>query len=179
MRTLKQPGPVSQPRRVVRKGALGGRLHVTLTDGDLLEGLRDALAGAGVDRAGVKLLGGTLDGFWYMTGMVDPTGARVATYGAPTVLEGPVTLVSGDAILGAGPEGEPLVHCHAVLVDGDGKIHGGHVVPGKAPVVSVTAIATVTEDAGFEVGRDDETNYSIFQATGFQVTGFRATGAAS
>ena len=166
MRTLTQPGPVSQPRRVACKAALAGRFHVSLAKGDLLEGLRDSLTAVGISQAGIKLIGGTLKGIWYMTGMVDPTGARVATYGEPTVLEGPVTLVSGDAILGLGPDGEPLVHCHAVLVDPNGRIHGGHIVPGKASVDQVTAVVTATEGAGFVVGRDDETNYSIFQATG-------------
>lgn len=172
MRTLKQPGPPTPMRREAIVAREAGHFCLVLPEGvDLLHGLRDALLAHGIADAAVQLVGGECAGVSYMTGMADASGARVATYGAPTVLEGPVTVIAGNAFLGHDRSdqlgGGPIVHCHAVLVDRDGRIHGGHVVPGVCPVgaAGVTLRVTAFDGAGFAAEYDVETNYPIFRPT--------------
>ena len=62
-------------------------------------------------------------------------------------------------------EGGTLLHCHAVVVDRDGRIHGGHLPPGvcTAGAEGLTALVTALDGAGFQAAYDAETNYPIFQ----------------
>lgn len=166
MRTLTQPGTPSLPRLVVRPIAQGRSLRVRLPAGaDLLTGLTAALVAHGVADAGVQLLGGVFASMQYLTGQPDHTGQRVATYGAPTTLEGPVRLIGGNCVLGRDAKGAPLLHCHAVVADRAGRVHGGHL-PAKVCILGAagaTALVTVLGADGFQVAYDAETNYDIFQ----------------
>lgn len=165
MRTLQQPGAALEPRRLVARGEVGEELRVVLREGsDLLTGLAEVLAARGIADAAVQLTGGGFSSLQYLTGQPDASGRRIATYGPPTALEGPVMLVGGNAILGRDAAGRPLLHCHAVVVDREGRVHGGHLPAGvciAGPEGVVCHVAALT-GVGFRVGEDSETNYSIF-----------------
>lgn len=165
MRTVKQPGPPAKPRLLSVAAGNGGEFRLVLREGeDLLNGLAASLGRAGIASAAVALAGGRFSRMQYLTGQPCDDGTRVATYGAPTVLEGPVLLLSGNAFLGLDLEGKPIVHCHAVLVDNKGKVHGGHLPPGVCTVGRGGLIAHVAAFAGvaLEVRYDAETNYPVF-----------------
>ncbi|MBM3572699.1 MAG: DNA-binding protein [Alphaproteobacteria bacterium] len=170
MRVLTQPGPPSAARREAAFGRASAQLRLTLAPGtDLLHGIRDALTSRGVTDAAIALVAGDYAKLSYMTGMVDASGARVATYGAPTALAGPVAVIAGNAFLGRDRSGRlglgPIVHCHAVFVDRDGRVHGGHMVPGACPAGAAGLVLWVTalDGAGFAAEYDAETNYPIFR----------------
>jgi predicted DNA-binding protein with PD1-like motif len=170
MRTLKQPGPPTPSRLDAVEARAAGQFRLTLPPGtDLLHGIRDALIARAITDAAVTLASGGFAGLSYMTGMPDASGQRVATYGAPTVLDGPIALVAGNAFLGRDRSGQlgggPVVHCHAVVVDNAGRIHGGHIVPGRCPVGAegVALWVTALDGAGFAAEYDAETNYPIFR----------------
>jgi predicted DNA-binding protein with PD1-like motif len=166
MRTLKQPGPVSQPRLVALPAEAAQELRVVLPAGsDLHQGLVSTLRDAGITDAAIRITGGSFASMQYLTGQPDASGARVATYGAPTLLAGPVLLIGASAILGRLENGDPILHCHAVVADRDGRTHGGHLPPGEciAGPEGLTAWVTVLAGGGFAVGYDAETNYQIFQ----------------
>ena len=165
MRTLTQPGPPLQPRRLIAWAEAGGEFRVTLAEGDdLLNGLRATLAAASVSQAAVTVSSAVFSQFSYLTGQEDASGARVATYGAPTHLEGPVQLIGANAILGSDAEGKALVHCHAVVVDRAGTVHGGHLPPGACILGAGGAVAwaAALKGSGFGVAYDSETNYPLF-----------------
>ena len=166
MRTLVQPGAPLQPRRLLEWAAPTADLRVTLAAGqDLLLGLVVALAARSVSHAAVQVLSADIARMAYLTGQPDHSGQRVATYGAPTWLEGPVTLLGGNGILGPGPDGDTLLHCHAVMVDAAGRLHGGHLPPGDCLLAAGGAAALVTplREAAFAAAFDSETNYPLFQ----------------
>ncbi len=165
MRTLAQPGEALNPRRLAVSAESGADWRVRLPAGaDLLNGLVAALSAQGVRQAAVSILGGCFAQVAYLTGQPDRSGERVATYGEPTHLAGPVMLLGANAILGMNPKDEPLIHCHAVLVDRDGRLHGGHLPPGAALLGGDGAVALVSTltDGGFKVAYDSETNYPLF-----------------
>ncbi|MGF1628731.1 MAG: PCC domain-containing protein [Kiloniellaceae bacterium] len=166
MRTLTQPGPPLQPRRLLEWAAPATDIRVRLSGGqDLLCGLVAALAERGLHYAAVQVIAAEIARMAYLTGAEDLSGARVATYGPPTWLEGPVTLIGANGILGPGPDGETLLHCHAVVVDATGRLHGGHLPPGDVRLAEggAVALATPLREAAFVAAYDSETNYPLFQ----------------
>ncbi len=166
MRTLQQPGKPLQPRRLLAWAAPTEDLRVTLARGqDLLRGLVQALGDRGIAHAAVQVISADIARMAYLTGAEDPSGERVATYGPPTWLEGPVTLLGANGILGPGPDGQTLLHCHAVVVDAEGRLHGGHLPPGDCLLGEGGAVALVTplREAAFAAAFDSETNYPLFQ----------------
>ena len=165
MRTMTHPGPRQEPRILATTGTAAEDMIVTIPPGaDLLTGIRDAARAAGAKGGAAELLGGDLGDLHYFTGGPDPTGKRLATYGEPTPLKAPVMLLSGNAIVGIDAEGEPLVHAHAVMVDRDGQVHGGHLPPGGCTVGKdgVRILLVKHDPAVFKVSDDPETNYAIF-----------------
>lgn len=166
MRLLKHPGRPLPPRRPAAVGRCAGEWRVTLPPGsELTEGLAGALAARGVRHAALQLVAGGFETLACQTGGPDPSGARVAVYDEPRRLEGPLTLIGGNGILGLGADGRPSLHCHAVVVDAAGRLRGGHLPAGGASVgaegliVQVAALA----DAGFAAAPDEETGFTLFQ----------------
>jgi predicted DNA-binding protein with PD1-like motif len=178
LRTIKQPGRPARPRILSVRAASGGELRLIVPEGaDLLGGLVAALRRAGVVSAAVALVGGRFRRMQYLTGQPCNDGTRVATYGAPTTLEGPVGLISGNAFLGLDQNGMPIVHCHAVIVDRKGRVHGGHLPPGACTVGKggIVAHAAAIADAALAVRHDEETNFPVFHpATMDALTSVRA-----
>lgn len=164
-RLIEQPGTPLLPRRMCEWAEAGTELRLSLGEGaDLLPELAKVLSGQDIKSAALQIISGHFDKVSYFTGMIDKSGARVATYGAPRVLEGPVLLLGANAIFGLGEAGVPLVHCHAVMVDAKGRVHGGHLPLEGCILGSGGAVVIVAplRNAGFEVAYDSETNYSLF-----------------
>lgn len=169
MRLLKQPGPLSPARHAIAWGEAGPSCRLTIGAGeDLMECLITALARAGIESAGLQLLGGVVARLSFMTGRaVEPGGgiAQVATRSGPHEIACPATVIGGNAILGRDGEGVPTLHVHATFVDASGAVRGGHLLPGRciAGPGGLRLQVTAVEGAGFEVGADRETGFDIFQ----------------
>jgi len=59
--------------------------------------------------------------------------------------------------------GSTWIHCHARWTDGAGKLHCGHVLPDETVLMDPVELElALLVDAGFEVGPDQETNFSLF-----------------
>lgn len=172
-RCIEQPGPPLSPRRMCVWTETGPELRLTLQEGvDLLPELARLLSERDIKSAALQVISGHFDKVSYFTGMADESGMRVATYGAPRVLKGPVLVLGANAIFGIGEAGVPLVHCHAVMVDAEGRVHGGHL-PLEGCILGsqgAVVIASPLKDAGFEVAYDSETNYSLFHPAVIQPT---------
>ncbi len=165
MRRGQHPGPPQEPRRLHQRARAAGEYRIHLEPGEELHsGLLEALATLGLEQAALSLVAGSFDAFSYLTGQPDASGERLATYGAPTLPPAPVTLIGANALVGQGAEGAPLLHCHAVVVDAEGKVHGGHLPPGACIVGAggLTVQVLGLAEGGFAVAYDAETNYAIF-----------------
>jgi len=181
LRTIKQPGRPARPRILSVPATSAGELRLVIAESaDLLGGLIAALRKAGVVSAAVALVGGRFRRMQYLTGQPCNDGTRVATYGAPTVLEGPVGLISGNAFLGLDQNGTPIVHCHAVVVDRKGRVHGGHLPPGACIVGrgGIIAHAAAIAGAALAVRHDDETNFPVFHPMTMDALAAERAGAA-
>ena len=128
----------------------------------LIDGVSNAMEAIGWPSATLLLLGGAMARAVYHTSMLTPGGPRWIDYGPPREVPAPAWLVMGSATFGAGPAGEPAIHCHAVLAGADGVV-GGHLSPHLCIIGpdGLVAHATSASDAGFHVMRDHATGFDL------------------
>ena len=169
MRLLTHPGPVAPERSALAWGQAGPSYRLTIPEGeDLYETLISALSSEGVLSAGIVLMGGRLSRLCFMTGRPTEPGddtPRVAAHCGPLEIACPAEVVGGNAILGRDAQGNPLIHCHAVFVDAEGVLRGGHLMRGQsiAGPGGIRAHAAALSDVAFAVWPDHETGFDIFQ----------------
>jgi len=142
----------------------GRHVRLALAPGRTLhDALVEPLLALGMPCASLTILGGRLQRLLYCVAEPDPSGARVAMYGAPRDA-GAATLVFGNATLGRGPSGRPMVHCHATFVCADGEVRGGHVVVDRTITAEPLAVLVSSLD-GFElrIAVDEETRMPLMR----------------
>jgi|GEM_PF-1904180 len=167
MRTLIHPGPVAVQRRDLIWGQLAGEGLIRLEPGgDFMSALPAALAARGLCSGGLILLGGDVARLVFMTGGPDDSGARAATPQGPHEIACPAQVLAGHAVFGLNADSKPFMHCHAAFLDAHGRVRGGHLISHHcvAGPNGILAAVTGVAEAGFRVGPDVETNFSIFQA---------------
>lgn len=159
---LAQPGPALLPR-VESLAARATRLDFTLEAGlSLLEAVARPLRAAGFASAAVEIAGGGFGPFAYVLPAHAPDAVHAAWYSATHEPPGGARLERGNVTFGQ-REGAPWLHCHAVWQEASGR-RAGHVLPEETLVAApVAARAWGLSGAGFAVGPDAETNFSLFQ----------------
>lgn len=166
MRTLVQPGPVAPDRWVVAGGA-PRELRFELRPGMTLhEAVTAPLVAAGFEAGSVAINGGAFSPFRYVRPGPPDGPAHVAYFTAPLAPEG-VTQLERAALTFGFADGAPFLHCHAVWVEPDGAVRGGHILP-KETVVVAPGLVTAwgLREARIETGFDAETNFTLFGVTG-------------
>jgi predicted DNA-binding protein with PD1-like motif len=173
-RRVTHPGAEIEPRVLSQVAAEPGReLRLNLPEGtDILNGLGEILKAEGITTAGVRLGGGSFKKFSFYTGVVDPTGNRVATFSDPNFPALPVNLVIANVMIGIGEDGEARSHCHAIFLDGDGNRRGGHLIPGECIIGpgGLVAWATSGGTADLKVRYDPETNFPLLHPAKAEAT---------
>lgn len=170
-RTLVHPGPVAPVRIQHRHAACARHVRLALEPGlSLHDAIVAPLRERGIECASMTILGGRLASLAWCVAPPDPSGERVATYARP-IEAGPAFLVFGNATLGKGVRGEPLVHCHASFVLADGRVRGGHVVVDRSVVGTSTMAVLATSLDGFElrVSHDAETAMPLMRPVAAEV----------
>ena len=163
-RTLMHPGPVGPVRLEHLHAATARHVRLALEPGlSVREALIRPLHALGIRSASMTLLGGSLAQLLYCIAPADASGERVANYTRP-IDAGASALVFGNATLGIGPRGEPLVHCHATFVRADGLARGGHVVVDRSIVAApIAVLATSLDGIALRIVHDAETNMPLMR----------------
>ena len=164
-RTLVHPGRFDPVRIRSMHARRGRHIRLLLAPGrTLYEALVHPLAAAGVRYASTTLLGGVFQRLDYCVAPPDPSRQAVVAYTQP-IHAGKAYLVFGNATLGKGLDGEPLVHCHAALRTGAGEMRGGHIITQTSIVGAAPIAVLVTALDGFalRVSFDPETNIPLLQ----------------
>lgn len=159
---LAQPGPAAWPR-VASLAAHTTPLEFTLDPGlGLLEAVARPLRAAGFASAAIELRGGGFGPFAYVLPAHAPDATHAAWYSATHAPPGGARLDRGNVIFGL-RKGAPWLHCHAIWHEAAGR-RAGHVLPEETVVAApIAARAWGLSGAGFVVGPDAETNFSLFQ----------------
>jgi len=164
-RTVVHPGPYG-PVRIAHMHADKGRhFRLSLPAGRTLhDSLVQALAAEDVASASMTLIDGELEHLSFCTALPDPAGRVLATYGAPEALRG-ARLIFGNATMGRRADGGPIVHCHGVFREVDGRVRGGHILAertlvGRSPV---TVVVTALDSFELRVAYDEETRMPLMR----------------
>ena len=86
-----------------------------------------------------------------------------AGYTDPETMAGPIEILGLSGIVFETGEGEVALHIHGSFCDKEGKVVGGHLVPGGNPICA-TMDACIAEVAGakFVTRYDEETDLTLF-----------------
>ncbi|MCP8941124.1 DUF296 domain-containing protein [Alsobacter sp. SYSU M60028] len=162
-RTIRQPGPAAA-ERIVAVEARGRDIAFDLEPGRLLvEAVREGLAAHGFSAGVVELGAVALSPFAYVMPALSTTGENAAFYSEVFRPAGVTRLERGALTFGE-RDGGAFFHCHALWAESDGRVNGGHLMPGETVVAErarVTALGLA--GAGFCAVQDPETNFKLFE----------------
>jgi predicted DNA-binding protein with PD1-like motif len=171
-RTLIHPGAFNPVRIHSRHCQCARHVRLALQPGrSLFDALVRPLADMGIENASTTILGGFFDELQYCLAPPDPSERAVIAYTQPRAA-GRCAMVFGNATIGKGADGRPLVHCHAAIRTESGEMRGGHIIA-QASIVGCDPIAVlVTSLEGFElqVAFDAETNIALMQPSALEAT---------
>lgn len=162
MRSILQPGP-PVPERIQWVEARGRAFSFTLQAGlPLLEAARRGFASQGFSGGVLSLRGGGLGPLAYVMPALSKTGANAAFYSDTFRPAGIAQLKFAAMTLGE-RDGAPFFHCHGLWTEGDGRLHGGHILPEESIVAEPFAVEAFGIDgAMFTADVDTETNFKLF-----------------
>ncbi len=164
-RILVHPGPFNPVRIRSLRSPRARHVRLMLQPGrTLYDALVAPLAAVGITNASTTILGGRFECVEYCVAIPDPSRRALITYSAPIAV-GSGTLVFGNATLGTGLDGRPLVHCHATLRSDAGAVKGGHILTETCIISGAPIPVLVTSLDGFELRQtfDPETNIPLLQ----------------
>lgn len=164
-RTLVHPGPFNPVRIQSRRAVQARHFRLQLEPGrSLFHALVRPLAAMGVESASTTILGGMFDCLQYCTAPPDPTRHAIIAYTTP-VQSGKTWMVFGNATIGKGINGDPLVHCHATLRTQSGALKGGHIIAHTSVIgpMPIAVLVTSLDDFELRVTFDPETNIPLIQ----------------
>ncbi len=130
---------------------------------DVMNGLKKVCEDNSV-RHGYLLMGiGTVNEATIQIFRPKPESRLGAGYTEPETIPGPIEILGLSGIIFQTDAEETALHLHASFCDKDGKILGGHVVPGGNPICA-TLDACIAEVSGakFLTRYDEETDLNLF-----------------
>ena len=164
-RMLVHPGPFNPVRIRSLRSPVARHVRLMLQPGrSLFDALVEPLASIGITSASTTILGGCFECLEYCVAIPDPSRRAVIKYSAPVAV-GAGTMVFGNATLGTGLDGRPLVHCHATLRTETGAVKGGHILTETCVISGQPIPVLVTSLDGFALRQafDPETNIPLLQ----------------
>jgi predicted DNA-binding protein with PD1-like motif len=116
------------------------------------EGVRQACEHYGIKQGAILVGIGSLRQLSFQVLAPKPETKLGAGYTDPTIVAGPVEILSLQGVIFQGDDGGALLHIHGTFADQHGKVYAGHVVPGANPVLA-TLDAVVAEVDGVRLIR--------------------------
>lgn len=164
-RTLIHPGRAMPVRIQSLRSPSARHVRLLLAPGQsLYDAIVKPLAAQDIHDASLTILGGFFDSLSYCVAPPDPSGRAVIAYTSP-IDGGAGWLVFGNATLGRGMNGAPIVHCHAAMRTQAGPVKGGHLLTEACIIGGQGLSALVTSLDGFVLQQayDPETNIPLLQ----------------
>ncbi|KTC48915.1 hypothetical protein AO269_25140 [Pseudomonas putida] len=164
VRVFVHGGPAQQPRRLDRSVAQGEELRLVLPLAcNVGAGVLQALQGRRYGSAVGRILCGGAAHLSYHRMVVTDKPERPYDYGAPVVLDGYITFISGAITVGRDAQNKPLLHCHAGFLDRDGQQHGGHLLLDRLVVGSEKLVIRLClfDHVAYQSQPDAETHFSL------------------
>lgn len=167
-RTFRHPGPSAYPRVQAAEVGKARELRVEVSAGSNAgAALRRIIDAYGIHSGCARIVGGSARILQYHVVVKADRGERPYTYGAPLIETGEVGALHGSFTIGRDAAGAPALHCHAVFLGTDGRLHGGHVILDRLIVGAAPLLIrmSVFHQGGFVHFVDDETRFTLFGPT--------------
>ncbi|SDI89570.1 PPC domain-containing DNA-binding protein [Natribacillus halophilus] len=130
-----------------------------LPGSDAVQGLIDACQKHGIKAGGIASMIGSFQNAQFMCIEPDPTSKTGASFTGKMDVEGPVELLSGQGLI-CDQDGDIFIHLHAVMVDKNQKVFGGHIERGYCTVLNTLEVIIVEgEDMILSRENDSETGF--------------------
>ncbi len=128
-----------------------------------MDGLKRVCEQQGIKHGAILMGIGSLRQLSYQVLTPKPETKLGAGYTEPTVIPGPVEILSLQGVVFQSEAGEILLHVHGTFSDQHGKVYAGHVVAGANPILA-TLDAMVAEVADVKLIRrmDPEVGLGLF-----------------
>ncbi|MFC4275055.1 PPC domain-containing DNA-binding protein [Achromobacter aloeverae] len=144
VRMLRHPGPLPATRWTSVENPGGPSLRLELPAGETLyDALVLPLRARGVVACAINLLDGHFTRGAYCLARPEPDIAQVIAYTAPIMVDRALRLIGAGATLGEDEHGAPLLHCHGLLVDAEGRLIGGHLLTERCVIDEGGCVAYV------------------------------------
>ena len=141
---------MTETKAIAAMGKPGRLLAARLLPGqDAVEGIIELITSNGIKSGTVTAIGSLRSAKVLWAGSMEfgdnPMDAAVFYE-----MEGPVELGVGHGIFGTDENGEVVMHIHGLIMDKDGNMRCGNLIPGSAPVLATVEL-TVQEMEGMEM----------------------------
>jgi predicted DNA-binding protein with PD1-like motif len=131
-----------------------------LPGSDLILGVIDVCTHYGIKAGGIASMIGSLKTAEYLAIQPDSNSKTGASFTDRLVAEGPVELLSGSGHICQREDGSMWVHLHAVMVDKNQNVFGGHIERGYCSVLNTLEVIIVeSENIILSREQDDETGF--------------------
>ena len=135
---------------IAAMGKSGRTMAVRLLPGqDIVEGVTELIKENGITSGTVTAIGSLRSAtvVWPKSMEFTENPMDVAVFHK---MEGPVELGVGHGVFGTDEDGEVVMHIHGLIMDKDGNMRCGNLVPGSAPVLA-TVDLTIQEMGDMEL----------------------------
>lgn len=145
-------------------GKFGRLVPVRLRTGtDVADGIRQVCEELGIKYGAVLVGIGSVRQLSYCVLTPKPEAKMGAGYTDPEVVPGPIEIVGLSGVIFQSEQGETLLHLHGTFSDKNGKVYGGHVVPGANPVLAtLDAVIGEVADAKMIRRMDEEIGMGLY-----------------
>lgn len=154
-----------KPRRIVSARILPGT--------DLILGIEKICLENGIESGTFSVIG-SLEKATFVLPVIKEGAKKGVGYGDSQTVSGPLEILSGKGFISKDHESDSglFIHLHAIFSDAEGKIYGGHFLPGGNPVLLTLDVILMEYDK-ISLSREEDPEIGIRVITPF-VKGNRA-----
>lgn len=142
-----------KPRKIVSARILPGT--------DLISGIEKICSENGIESGTFSVIG-SLEKSTFVLPVIKEGTKKGVGYGEPQTVSGPLEILSGKGFISKDQESESglFVHFHAIFSDAEGKVYGGHFLPGGNPIL-LTLDVVIMEFEKITLSREDDPEIGI------------------
>lgn len=130
---------------------------------DVMNGIKKICEENGIRHGHLLMAIGSLNQLTIQIFRPKPEAKIGAGYTDPEVIPGPIEIVGLSGIIFETEKGEVALHLHGTFTDKEGKVLGGHLVPGGNPIcATMDACIAEVSNVKFMVRYDKETELNLF-----------------
>jgi predicted DNA-binding protein with PD1-like motif len=128
---------------------------------DLISGIEKVCSENGIESGTFSVIG-SIEKATFVLPVIKEGTKKGVGYGEPQTVSGPLEILSGKGFISKDKESESglFVHFHSIFSDAEGRIYGGHFLPGGNPVL-LTLDVVIMEFEKISLSREEDSEIGI------------------